>query len=73
MPTVAVRVPEAWKGEMAQVDVSWGEVLRGAIRAKLDQVKRQRLLDDYLALGAGASPTPAGLAARSVREDRDAG
>lgn len=73
MPTVAVRVPDEWKHEMEQLDVAWGEVLRAAIRAKLDQLKRQRLLEVYLSEGSGAAALPAGVAARSIREDRDAG
>lgn len=72
MKTVAVRVPDEWKARMAQEDVRWSEVLRDAIRRKLEHLDRARLLESFVADDGGAPGAAPGAAARSVREDRDA-
>ncbi len=71
MKTVAVRVPSEWKAQMERLDVKWSEVLRAAIRNKLDQVERARLLDAYVAEATASPPAETGDGLRAIREDRD--
>jgi predicted transcriptional regulator len=72
MKTVAVRIPDEWKGRMDRADVKWSDILRQAIHETLQRVEREEKLNAYLSRSSTASVRK-GTGATSVREDRDVG
>jgi hypothetical protein len=43
MTVITVRIDDETKDEMDKVDVNWSEVIRGAIRRRIDEEKRRNL------------------------------
>lgn len=70
MAVISVRVPEALKKEMEQVDIDWNEELRAMIKERLKLERRRQAIARIDAIRARIKP---GFdMAKAIREDRDA-
>jgi len=70
---VSVKVPRWVKEKMEEYEdvVNWPEEIRRSIIAKLEELERERAVEEAVKLLEKVRPAPQGTAARLVREDRD--
>ncbi|GBC70138.1 hypothetical protein HRbin01_01846 [archaeon HR01] len=73
MSVVSVKVPRWVKEKMKQYDgvVNWPEEIRRSIINKLEELERERAVEEAIKLLENVRPAPEGTAATLVREDRD--
>ncbi len=71
--TVSVRLPKELKAKMVKYKslIDWNEDLRQFISSRIKQLEKEEILRKIRMKLESISPTPAGTAARLVREDRD--
>lgn len=70
MAVVSVKVPEAVKKKMRQVEINWSEEIRGYILKKIKEMEKEQKLKEIREMIRGVK-VPKGTAAALVREDRD--
>lgn len=70
---VSVKVPRWLKEKMKQYEdvVNWPEEIRRSIINKLEELERERAVEEAIELLENVRPAPRGTAATLVKEDRD--
>ena len=73
MDVVSVKVPEWVRQKMKEYSesVEWPEEIRKLIMAKIEELEREKAVEDAVKMLEPIPTTPRGTAGALVREDRD--
>lgn len=73
MASIAIRIPNVMRKEMARLKINWSEYLRQSIQEALESENKRAMFQRLHRLVGPKVRSRAGLAAMLVREIRDRG
>ncbi|WP_297209443.1 MULTISPECIES: type II toxin-antitoxin system VapB family antitoxin [Thermodesulfovibrio] len=68
---ISIRVDKKTKEKMKELKINWSEFIKEAIREKIKQEERKKLLERSLQILEKTASSPKNTAASMIRNDRD--
>ncbi len=70
---ISIRVPPDLKMEMEKLktEINWNEEIKEFLRKRIENKKKRAIIEELVRKRMNLPETPAGTAAKMVREDRD--
>ncbi len=71
MGVYTIRLPDALREKMKNININWSEEIRNYIKMRIEEFERKKKIEDALNKLKGRKGVEKGFSAQSVREDHE--